>query len=134
MNVNPVARSTLGKIKLEYGQENMATSALSVVYTYAPTHTQTATHPGGHCIQVIRSSDNYSTGFWPPGSLHTLGADGHIKQRDWLLMAIKILCIEYILWGIPTIESTFDVANMVKAATVKDVPISNDALLNTQAC
>ena len=27
---------------------------------------------------IIRSSDNDSTGFWPPGSLHTLGADGHI--------------------------------------------------------
>ena len=26
----------------------------------------------------IRSSDNDSTGFWPPGSLHMLGADGHI--------------------------------------------------------
>ena len=26
----------------------------------------------------IRSSDNDSTGFWPPGSLHTMGADGHI--------------------------------------------------------
>ena len=26
----------------------------------------------------IRSSDNDSTGFWPPGSLHTLGAVGHI--------------------------------------------------------
>ena len=26
----------------------------------------------------IRSSDNDSTGLWPPGSLHTLGADGHI--------------------------------------------------------
>ena len=34
------------------------------------------------------------------------------------------LRIEYILWGIPTIESTFDVANMVKTATVKDVPIN----------
>ena len=31
-------------------------------------------------------------------------------------------------------ESTFDVANMVKNATVKDVPINNDALLNIQAC
>ena len=36
-----------------------------------------------NCINVkqwdiIRSSDNDSTGFWPPGSLHTLGADGHI--------------------------------------------------------
>ena len=38
-------------------------------------------------------------------------------------MWIKILWIEYILLGIPTIESTFDVANMVKTATVKDVPI-----------
>ena len=48
-------------------------------------------------------------------------------------MWIKILCIEYILWGTPTIESTLDVANMVKT-TVKDVPINNDALLNIQAC
>ena len=49
-------------------------------------------------------------------------------------MWIKILCIEYILWGIPTIESTFDAANMVKPATVKDVPKNKDALLNIQAC
>ena len=42
----------------------------------------------------------------------------------------KIHSIEYILWRIPTIESTFNVANMVKTATVKDVPINNDALLN----
>ena len=49
-------------------------------------------------------------------------------------MCIKIVCIEYILWGIPTIESTFDVANMMKTATVKDVPMKNDALLNIQAC
>ena len=83
---------------------------------------------------LIRSSDNDNIGFWPPGSLHTLGADGHIQQSDRLIMWIKILCIEYILWGIPTIESTFDVANMVKTATVKDVPINNDALLNIQAC
>ena len=48
-------------------------------------------------------------------------------------MWIQILCIEYILWGILTIESKFDVANMVKTATVKDVPINNDALLNIQA-
>ena len=39
--------------------------------------------------QVIkRSSDNDSTGFWPPGSLHTIGADGYILKRlafcvDW---------------------------------------------------
>ena len=50
------------------------------------------------------------------------------------IVKCKILRIEYILWGIPTIESTFDVANMVKTATVKDVPINNDALLNIQAC
>ena len=42
--------------------------------------------------------------------------------------------MESILWGIPTIKSTLDVANMVKAATVKDVPINNDALVNIQAC
>ena len=49
-------------------------------------------------------------------------------------MWVKILSIEYILWAIPTLESTFDVANMAKTATVIDVPINNDALLNTQAC
>ena len=49
-------------------------------------------------------------------------------------MWIKILCIEYILGGIPAIESTFDVANMVKTATVKDVPINDDAYLFIQAC
>ena len=49
-------------------------------------------------------------------------------------MWIEILCIEYILWGIPIIESIFDVANMVQTATVKDVPMNNDALLNIQAC
>ena len=84
-------------------------------------------------IYTIRSSDNDSTSFWPPGSLHTLGADGHILQRDGLFMWIKILSIEYILWGMPTIESIFDVANMVKTVTVKDVAINNDALLNIQA-
>ena len=47
-------------------------------------------------------------------------------------MWIKILCIEDILWAMPTVESTCDVANMVKTATVKDVPINNDALLNVQ--
>ena len=29
-------------------------------------------------VATIRSSDNDSTGFWPPGLLHTLSADGHI--------------------------------------------------------
>ena len=49
-------------------------------------------------------------------------------------MWIKILCIEYILWGVPIIESTIHVANMVKTATLKDVSMNNDALLNIQAC
>ena len=49
--------------------------------------------------------------------------------------ALNIFCGEYLhlsrsLHG----ESTFDVANMVKTATVRDVPIKNDALLNIQAC
>ena len=48
-------------------------------------------------------------------------------------MWIDIFFIEYIFLGIPIIKSTFDVANMVKTATVKDVPIGNDALLNLQA-
>ena len=48
-------------------------------------------------------------------------------------MWIKILGIEYILWGIPTIESAYYVANVVKTAIVKDVPMNNDTLLNMQA-
>ena len=59
---------------------------------------------------------------------------GTFNKEIGFFMWIKILCIEYILWGMPTIESTFDVANMVKTATVKDVLIKNDALLNIQAC
>ena len=34
--------------------------------------------PGEGVLPPIRSSDNDSTGFWSPDSLHTLGADGHI--------------------------------------------------------
>ena len=41
--------------------------------------------------------------------------------------ALNIFCGEYL-------QSTFDVANKVKTATVKDVPINNDAFLNIQAC
>ena len=101
---------------------------------HAQLHFQNVSCHANLLVCSIRSSDNDSTGFWPPGSLHTLGADGQNQQRDRLFMWIKILCIKYILWGIPTIESTFDVANMVKTATAKDVPINNDALLNIQAC
>ena len=54
------------------------------------------------------------------------------KEIDFLC-GLKFFAFEYILWGIPTIESTFDVANMVKSATVKDVQINYDALLNMQA-
>ena len=59
---------------------------------------------------------------------------GTFNKEIGFFMWIKILCIEYILLGIPTIESTFDVANMVKNATIKDVPINNYALLNIQVC
>ena len=59
---------------------------------------------------------------------------GTLNKDIGFLCGLKKICIEYIFWGIPTIESTFDVANMVKTATVKDVPINNDALLNIQAC
>ena len=34
--------------------------------------------PFNTCVQFNRSSDNDSTGFWPPISLHTLDTDGHI--------------------------------------------------------
>ena len=47
-------------------------------------------------------------------------------------MWIKIPCIEYILWGIPTIESTFDVANKLKTTILNDVPINNDTFLNIE--
>ena len=85
-------------------------------------------------IDSLNCNDHSANQSIEISTLHTLGADGHIYQRDQLFMWIKILCIEYILWGIPTIESTFDVAHIVKTATVKDVPINNDTLLNIQAC
>ena len=59
---------------------------------------------------------------------------GTFNKEIGIFMWIEILCIEYILWGIPTIESTFDFANMVETATVKDVPINDDALLYIQTC
>ena len=59
---------------------------------------------------------------------------GTFNKEIGFLCGLKFFFIEYILYGVPTIESTFDVANMVKTATVKDVPINNDALLNIQAC
>ena len=44
---------------------------------------------------VKRSSDNDSTGFWPPGSLHTLGADGHFLC-GLKFFALNIFCGEYL--------------------------------------
>ena len=67
-----------------------------------------------------------------PASGHQVRCIAGVQMGTF--MWIKILCIEYILWGLPTIESTFDVTNMVKTATAKDVPMNNDALLNIQAC
>ena len=58
---------------------------------------------------------------------------GTFNKEIGFLCGLKFFALN-ILWGIPTVESTFDVANMVKTATVKDVPINNDALLNIQAC
>ena len=77
-------------------------------------------------LLTIRSSDNGSTCYWPPGLLHTLGAGGHI----WLFMWIKIICIEYILWWKLTTKSTFDVANVLKNVTV----ISTNYLSNHCTC
>ena len=56
------------------------------------------------------------------------------KQRDWLFIWIKFLCIECILWRILTMKSMFDVAVMLKRETVNDVPVNNYELLNIQAC
>ena len=37
-------------------------------------------------VLLIRSNDNNSTGFWPPGSLHTLGADpGRVLPLCWVI-------------------------------------------------
>ena len=49
------------------------------------------------CLLAIGTSDNGSTHYRMPGSLHTLGTG---DQRDCLFIWIKILCIEYILWRI----------------------------------
>ena len=59
---------------------------------------------------------------------------GTLNKEIGFLCELKFFALNIYLWGIPTIESTFDVANVVKTATVKDVPINNDALLNIQAC
>ena len=48
---------------------------------------------------------------------------GTFDKEIGFFMWIKIICIEYILWRIPRIESTFDVANMVKTVTATDVLI-----------
>ena len=68
-------------------------------------------------------------------------ASGHqVRCIRWVQMGtfnkeIGFLCgLKFFALNIPTIESKFDVANMVKNATVKDMPINNDALLNIQAC
>ena len=59
---------------------------------------------------------------------------GTFNKEIGFLCGSKFFALNTFLWGMPTIESTFDVANMVKTATVKDVPINNNALLNIQAC
>ena len=49
-------------------------------------------------------------------------------------MCIKMLAIEYILWRILTTKSMFDVANMLKKLSVKDVPMNIYKLLNIPVC
>ena len=71
-------------------------------------------------------------------------ASGHqVRCIPWVQMGtfikeIALLCgLKFFALNIFYGESTFDVATMVKTATVKDVPINNDALLNihgVQAC
>ena len=94
--------------------------------------------------RVLRGSDNKLSAFWSKSYYsnqrwHILPLGPPEKKWAHFNKEIGFLCglkfyIEYILWGIPTIETTFDVANMGKTATVKYVPINNDALLNIQAC
>ena len=55
------------------------------------------------------------------------------NKRIGFIMWIKNLCVQYILWRILTIKSMFDVANMLKTFTVKDMPVNNYEFLNIQA-
>ena len=82
----------------------------------------------------IGFSDNGSARYLTPGLRYTLGAGGHIWQRDWRFMWIKILCIELILWRLLTTKSMFHVAIILKKITVKNVPINDCEHLNIQAC
>ena len=59
---------------------------------------------------------------------------GTFNKEIGFLCWLSFFALNIFLWGIPTVEFIFDVANMVKTATVKDVPINNDALLNIRAC
>ena len=49
----------------------------------------------GNFLLAIRSSDNDSTGFWPPGSLHTLGADGHIYKDANIQFSKCLMILKY---------------------------------------
>ena len=66
------------------------------------------------CCIVVGSNDNGSARYWPPGSLHTMGADAQIKKRVWLFMGMTIPCTELILRRILASTSIFDVANKLK--------------------
>ena len=58
---------------------------------------------------------------------------GTFNKEIGFLCGLKCFAL-HIFSGEYLQSSTFDVANMVKTATVKDMPIKNDALLNIQAC
>ena len=74
-------------------------------------------------LKLIGCSDNGSTGhqvrciLWEQMAI--------FNKRIGFFMWIKNLCVEYILWSILTVKSMFDVANMLKKYTVKDVPVNN---------
>ena len=67
-------------------------------------------------------------------------ASGHqVRCIPWVQMGtfnkeISFLCGLNSLHWIYFVGNTYNPANMVKTATVKDVPINDDALLNIQAC
>ena len=57
-----------------------------------------------------------------------------VQIKGLAFLWIEILWIEYLLWKILSTKSMFDVANMLKELSVKDVPMNNYELLNIQAC
>ena len=89
----------------------------------------------GNGATKLRSSNNGSACYWPPGLLHTLGAGGHvIEQKDWFLHGVKFFALN-IFWRTCTYNQVYVwCCKHAKNITVKDVTINNYELLNIQAC